>query len=291
MSSEACCPAPVTPGAVRAAAESIGLHPSKSLGQNFLIDRNVRDCIVKAAVPEPACGILEIGPGLGALTEVLAERSPRLVAVEKDYRLAGRLREVFAGNPRVDIRCADALEVDLRETMAGIDTVVSNLPYSSGTRILVRLIQYAGRPERLAVTVQLEVAERMVSPPGRGDYGLLAVWVQRDYSVTIERRIAPTCFWPVPEVKSALVTLSRLAGSASGDDTQVRETFYAITRQAFQHRRKRLARALSAGRGGCEAVAEALRSAGIDPDARPEMLSKDDWWGLAAVFAGLGCTA
>lgn len=279
-----------SPAAVRAALVEAGLRPSRTLGQNFLIDRNVRDCIVNAAAPKAGDVILEIGPGLGVLTEVLAERASRVVAVEKDRRLAAMLSERFKDNSRVDIRCEDALDTDLAATMPGVSAVVSNLPYSSGSRILVRLIQDALRPDRIAVTVQLEVGERLSSSHGGREYGLLAVWAQHDYSVRIERKISPTCFWPVPEVTSALVTLTRLPHVVENDarDRAIRGTFYSITRQAFQHRRKRLTGALAAGGGWSDGLEDALRSTGIDGKARPETLSPGDWWRLAVALTTAG---
>jgi 16S rRNA (adenine1518-N6/adenine1519-N6)-dimethyltransferase len=283
--------APVTPAAVRAALEGIGVRPNRSLGQNFLADRNTRDCIVDAAVPSEVEGILEIGPGLGALTEPLAARAKRLVAVEKDYRLASRLRESLLHFPHVQVLCADALDMDLAEALAGTGTVVSNLPYSSGTRILVRLIQYRERPARMAVMVQAEVAERLVASPGGADYGLLAVWGQRDYRVTVARTVSPTCFWPAPEVNSTVVIMDRLESPSGGSDAPVRETFYAVTRRAFQHRRKRLKGALSVGGPGIAGLEEALRDAGVDGDARPETIPVRDWWGLAASLTRSGRTA
>jgi 16S rRNA (adenine1518-N6/adenine1519-N6)-dimethyltransferase len=282
--------APVTPGAVRAALDAIGVRPNKSLGQNFLADRNARECIIEAAVPAAVEGILEIGPGLGALTEPLAMRARRLLAVEKDHRLAGRLSEFFRHWPQVRVLCADALEVDLAEALDGVSTVVSNLPYSSGTRILVRLIQYSGRPKQMAVTVQTEVAERLVARPGGADYGLLAVWGQRDYRVTTARAVSPTCFWPVPEVRSAVVLMDRLETPVGESEAAVRDAFYAVTRRAFQHRRKRLKGALSVGGPRIAGLDEALREAGVDGDVRPETIAVHEWWGLAASLTRLGCT-
>lgn len=273
-----------SPTTVRAALAAIGVHPSRSLGQNFLIDRNVRDCVVSASVPRSCDGILEIGPGLGMLTESLVERAGRLVAVEKDRRLADWLCERFRGDPRIEIRCEDAMHTDLAGILPGVSAVVSNLPYSTGSRILVRILQHAQRPARLAVTVQLEVAERLAASPGSGDYGLLAVWAQHDYKVSIARKISPTCFWPVPEVTSALVTLDLLPRGDRADDAALRRSFYAVTRQAFQHRRKRLTGALSSGAGSRMPVREALRAAGIDGNARPETVSPDAWWRLAGAL-------
>jgi 16S rRNA (adenine1518-N6/adenine1519-N6)-dimethyltransferase len=151
----------------------------------------------------------------------------------------------------------------------------------------VGVIQSPLRPERIAVTVQLEVAERLASAPGGSEYGLLAVWAQHDYAVRIVRKISPTCFWPVPEVTSALVTLTRLPHGGVDDtkDSAIREVFYSLTRQAFQHRRKCLKNALAAGRERNAVIDEALRRAGIDGGARPETLSPADWWRLAVVVA------
>jgi len=271
-----------SPAEVRRALDAIGARPSRRLGQNFLIDRNIRDILLDASGIGPGQTVLEIGPGLGVVTDGLAERADAVRAVEKDARLAAWLTARFAAR-NVQIMEGDALEVDLGPLLTGTACCVSNLPYVTGNRILVRLAQHPGRPARLAITVQLEVAQRLTASPGESAYGMLSVWIQLDYAVRIVHRVSPSCFWPVPDVTSAIVALARRPGAE--ERAGVRDTFYAITRVAFAHRRKQLLPALAGGRrphGDDAARLEAaLASAGVRPDLRPESLDPGRWWAIA----------
>jgi 16S rRNA (adenine1518-N6/adenine1519-N6)-dimethyltransferase len=279
-----------SPADVRRALESIGVRPSRRLGQNFLIDRNIRDILLTAAGLAAHETAFEIGPGLGVVTEGLAERAGALRALEKDPRLAAWLTSRFTDRPGVRIVEGDALDADLDPLLADAACCVSNLPYVTGNRILVRLAQHARRPPRLAVTVQWEVAQRLAARPGEAEYGLLSVWIQQDYSVRVVHRVSPTCFWPVPEVTSAIVSLQRRPDAPGR--AGVRDTFYAITRTAFTHRRKQLLPALAGGRrprGEDAARLEAaLASAGVRAETRPESLDPGRWWALADALTPAG---
>ena len=271
------------PAEVRLALESIGVRPSRRLGQNFLIDRNIRDILLDAAGVAEHETAIEIGPGLGVVTDGLVERTAAVRALEKDPRLAAWLIARFHERPNVRIIEGDALEADLEPLLADAVCCVSNLPYVTGNRILVRFVQHPRRPPRLAITVQWEVARRLAANPGEADYGLLSVWIQQDYRVRIVHRVSPTCFWPVPEVTSAIVSLQRRP--PQDERAGLRDTFYAITRAAFTHRRKQLLPALAGGRrphGNDAARLEAAFSAAdVRAEVRPETLEPARWWALA----------
>lgn len=269
-----------SPTRVRALLAALGIRPNRSLGQNFLIDANVLRILVEAADLAPGDHVLEVGPGLGVLTEALAQRVGRLVAVEKDRRLAAYLADRFAGNPAVEILCADMLDHDVDVLGGGaINKVVANLPYRPGTRILVDLVRSAAAPARMVLTVQREVADRLLATVGGRDYGLLSVWVGRLYDCERIKQVSPTCFWPAPAVTSAIVRLVRHNRLALPRDAEA--SFYAITRHAFTMRRKQLATivrhapdGLNMTDGDCQAW---LDEQGLPADARPEALSVENW--------------
>jgi 16S rRNA (adenine1518-N6/adenine1519-N6)-dimethyltransferase len=273
-----------SPSQVMALLQERGLQPNSLLGQNFLIDGNVRDIIITAANPQPDDVILEIGPGLGVLTERLSALSARLVAVEKDHALCEHLRGEFADTPCLKLIEGDALDIDQdfiqRE---GITKVVSNLPYSVGSRVLMNLFSLLRPPAHITVMVQLEVAQRLAAGSGDEDRGLLGVWAQRVYSVRTVKVVSPNCFYPRPQVKSAVVVLERLPMEfvQKGD----RALFRELTKGAFSFRRKQMATImtrLSAKLGitGEQAVS-VLTEVGLDPRIRPEMLTVDQWHALA----------
>ncbi len=280
-----------SPTQVREFLMQLGVRPNSILGQNFLIDRNIRDIIVDTAGIEPADVVLEIGPGLGTLTEPLAARSGRLIAVEKDPVLAAHLRDRYAANPRVDVIQADFLDFDDGALLGlGFNRAVSNLPYSSGSRMLVNLARLSRPPERMVVTVQLEVAERLAAEAGTADYGLLTVWTRLRYDARIVRKVSPTCFSPVPKVMSAIVELQLAQGRAAAPGSGT--LFYDVTRYAFQHRRKQLAPLLARAPEGVRlpaAETEAvLAGFGLDARARPEALSVDAWRALTTALSAAG---
>ena len=149
------------------------------MGQNFLIDGNIRDMIVKAADIQPNETVLEIGPGLGVLTEALLKQAGHVMAVEKDQRLHDIVQERFADRDNLELLHADALDLDLEaRVQSGAIKMVSNLPYSVGTRILMELIGARHRPERMVVTLQRDVADRMTAAHGGKVYGLLSIAAQ-----------------------------------------------------------------------------------------------------------------
>ncbi|MBN1669563.1 MAG: ribosomal RNA small subunit methyltransferase A [Kiritimatiellae bacterium] len=270
------------PSDVRALLAQAGISPRKALGQNFLIDANIVDIILAAADIGHGDCVLEIGPGLGVLTERLLATAQRVIAVEKDAALCAQLRARLAGRANIELICADVLRADLPGILAaGVTRVVANLPFSVGSRILVELTRAAARPPRIVVTVQREVAERMAAAPGSKDYGLLSVWVQIAYAVALRKHVSPACFHPRPAVWSTVVILAEPPG---GVRPCVPAGFHALTKAAFSQRRKQLANALGAAppsvRVSGQAVHDALARLGLDPRARPGDLSPAQWLAL-----------
>lgn len=279
-----------SPSQVRAFLAETGFEPSKLMGQNFLIDRNILDILCKTAELRESDHVLEVGPGLGVVTEQLLERAGRVTAVEKDKRLFTYLSDKFSGQDKLHLINADMLDVSA-DTLAvdGVNKLVSNLPYSVGSRILVDMMMAASTPAQMVVTVQLEVAQRLAAPPHGRQYGVLSVWAQAGYDVEIVKNISPTCFWPQPEVTSAIVNLKR-HNRLPLSPVQKR-IFFAVTKQVFTHRRKQLA--VSLGRItdplelDKEKAAEILDRMGIDLKARPENVSPAEWCELAKAIARL----
>ncbi len=223
-----------SPSQVKAWCIEHGFHPNKTLGQNFLIDRNALISIVDAGLEGNPATVLEIGPGLGVLTEEMLKRGVKVTAVEKDPVLADRLKPALGNPVNLTVVKGDALETEL----PAADAMVSNLPYQAGTRILLELVQRRDI-RRMTVLVQTEVAERLAAQEGGKTRGLAGVWAQLDYDVKIVRKVAASCFWPRPEVGSSVVTLERHDRNL-GLGEEERKLFHRITKQAFEHRRKQL---------------------------------------------------
>ncbi|MDD4102426.1 MAG: 16S rRNA (adenine(1518)-N(6)/adenine(1519)-N(6))-dimethyltransferase RsmA [Kiritimatiellae bacterium] len=263
-----------------------GFHPNKTLGQNFLVDLNILNIITDAAGISEGDRVLEIGPGLGVLTEALLHRGARVTAVEKDGRLAGRLDAALGSPDELQVIEADALALDLDGFLAvGFDACVSNLPYSVGTRILLELALHPAAPRCFVVLVQSEVAERFRAYPGAEARGQSGVWLQLDYEVTLIREVKAACFWPKPEVGSAIVRLDRRSCGLSKSE---RRWFFDLTRHAFMHRRKQLGAVLRKAPEplSCseERLAQIFTESGIDPHDRPERLSGEQWQALSRAF-------
>jgi len=273
-----------SPARVREVLSELGLKPSKALGQNFLTDANILRILIETAQLRPSDQVLEIGPGLGVVTARLLRRVARVVAIEKDARLVGFLSRNLPGGEGLTLLCGDVLETDVDALLAsGINKVVSNLPYSVGSRALVDLAASSQPPERIVVTVQEEVARRLAARPGNRDYGLLTVRVQVSYKARIAKRVSPTCFWPVPRVGSMIVELVRRRRFALSRETET--MFRGLASVAFAHRRKQMGGILI--RHGpvpglsADAVKALLAGQGIDPAARPGELHVGKWVALA----------
>jgi len=279
------------PSEVRRLLSEIGLRPVRTLGQHFLIDHNILDILISVCGLSKRDRVLEVGPGLGVLTEPLLEGAATVVAVEKDARLAAHLRGRFEGEPRLQLICADILERGVDGLLAdGITKVVSNLPYAAGTRILIEILVSEHAPQRLVVTLQEEVAARLAAEPGRKSCGLLGVWGHLEYDVNVVRTVSAACFWPSPAVRSAIVRLDRRARLPASPAE--RRAFFRLTKFAFGQRRKQIGGLLARDPAQIGAAAGAvparLAAAGVDPRARPGDLCLDDWCRLARMAAGSG---
>jgi 16S rRNA (adenine1518-N6/adenine1519-N6)-dimethyltransferase len=257
------------------------LSPRKGLGQNFLADPVALDRIVLAAELSPADTVLEIGPGLGTLTERLAAQAGRVVAVELDGRLADVVRERLAGLGNVEVIHGDVLDMADLGFLGPEAKVVANLPYYITSAVLRHLLDRPDRPRVVVVTVQREVAERIVAAPG--DMSLLAVSIQFYGRPRIVARIPAGAFYPPPKVDSAVVRIDVSEQPAAALPPGVSEAaLFRVVRAGFGQKRKTLRNALSAGLSLSPARAEeALRAAGIDPRRRAETLSLAEWTELA----------
>jgi 16S rRNA (adenine1518-N6/adenine1519-N6)-dimethyltransferase len=266
------------------------IDPKRSLGQNFLVDATHLDGIAAAADLTPADTVLEIGPGLGTLTERLAAQAGSVVAVELDDRLIELLRGRFAGQPHVWIVHGDILELAPAALVFPpsdppanvIDhqlyKVVANLPYYITSAVLRHLLEADVRPALAVVMVQKEVAERICAQPG--EMSLLAVSVQFYAAPRIVRRVPAGAFYPPPKVDSAVLRLDVYPQPVVTDVPPAR--FFQVVRAGFGQKRKQLANSLSAGLARPKAeVAAALAAAGIDSARRAETLSLAEWRGAA----------
>ena len=261
------------PSEVRALLAQLDFHPSRVLGQNFLIDRNVLNILLDAAELGPADAVVEVGPGLGVLTGALLSRAAAVTAVEKDNRLAPYLRERFGDRPNLTLIHADALACDFPALFPrpGMK-LVANLPYAVAARLLVELTAIPHPPELIVVTIQREVADRLEAAPSTDDYGLLSILMQRHYEIATVKHISPSCFWPPPEVQSSIARLELRPEPLGGpaDELALRN----LLRHAFSRRRKTMARSL---RDLAENPLPALAAAGIAPTARAEELPPGTW--------------
>ncbi len=254
---------------------------TKSLGQNFLHDQNQLRRIVAAAELGPADKVLEIGPGLGPLTELLAASAGEVLAIEKDWRLFDFLREKFNGAPPVKLLHDDALPYVERNREWADWKLVANLPYSVASPILVELAESEHPPERMVATLQLEVARRIEAGPGTKQYGVLGLLLRLPYEVRGSFRIPATCFFPEPEVDSMCVVLQRrprplLAG-------QQRAAFVKIVKRAFSQRRKMMLKLLKQDWAE-DKLAGAFQELKISPQERAEKLSLEQFVALTEIL-------
>ena len=265
---------------IRATLRDIRLVPSKRLGQSFLHDQNVARWIVDQAQITPDDYVVEIGPGLGALTGFILEKGARVLALEKDRRLAEFLRERF-DHERLEIRNIDALKFDARSLFAHRSVkLVGNLPYSVSTAVLLRFL---GQPSAISLYVlmlQKEVALRLSAAPGTHDYGGLTLHVQLHHHTKLLRTVPATVFFPRPEIDSAIVRLvPRDPRELPQRDDQL---LLKLIRIGFSQRRKQLRKLLRENVTDWDALAQSLN---VDPRARAEELALSQWIALTNSLA------
>ena len=267
---------------IRELAAALDLKPSKSLGQNFVIDSNVCTKIVRTAAVGPTDIALEIGPGLGSLTLALLESAASVVAVEIDSRLADQLPITVANHfeypENLTVLNQDALTI---QTLPVDPTVlVANLPYNVSVPVLLHLLEKFGSLRTGVVMVQAEVADRLAAKPGTKDYGTPSVkaawWAEVKGAGSVSRSV----FWPAPNVDSKLVSFTRR--QTPGDEVLRRKVFTIID-AAFAQRRKMLRSALSSLYGSSSAAEQILKRADIDPTLRGEALEITGFCAIAAV--------
>jgi 16S rRNA (adenine1518-N6/adenine1519-N6)-dimethyltransferase len=252
-----------------------GIRPNRELGQNFLIDSNILDVIGRAASLAPDDVVLEVGGGLGVLSEYLAEHTAHVHVVEVDRRLEPPLRDALDPHANATLHFADAVKLDLATLDPAPSKVVANLPYGVAASVILRTIEQLPDVQRWVAMVQKEVGERLAARPGNAAYGVPSVLAQLACDVRVLRPISRTVFHPVPNVDSVLVGLER-RGPAPEPELR------ALVHQGFAHRRKALARSVSLAPGGQsrERIRAALEALGHPADARAESLAPEEWRAL-----------
>jgi 16S rRNA (adenine1518-N6/adenine1519-N6)-dimethyltransferase len=274
-------PAPSQPSLRR--MRSFGVRPDRELGQNFLIDSNILGVIGRAAELAAEDVVLEIGGGLGVLSEYLAERVEHVHVVEIDERLRDALLDATAARANVSVHWADAMRLELADLDPPPSKVVANLPYGIAAGVLLRTIEELETVGLWVAMVQREVGERFAAAPGNGTYGTPSVLAQLSCDVEVLRAIPRTVFLPVPNVDSVLLALRRRPRQAPAGPSLRR-----LVSGGFAHRRKTLAGSLglSAGAPGRsrEDIRAALQRLGHPADVRAERLSPEDFRELARIL-------
>lgn len=277
-----------------------GIQLTKSLGQNFLHDGNQLRRMVEAAELTKADNVLEVGPGLGPLTELLIEKAGEVLAIEKDARLVEVLRERFVvgqasrlspssnksetgATPVLHIIHDDAIEFLRREPHDWSDwKLVANLPYSVASPIMVEMALAPKRPERMVVTLQMEVAQRLMAAPGDKDYGVLTLLMQLDYEPRGGFKIPASCFFPAPDVDSACVVLVRRAKPLLTENQ--RAAFVNIVKRAFSQRRKMMLKLLKED-WAVEKLLAAFNEIGLPTQTRAEAVCLEHFVSLTGKLA------
>lgn len=268
---------------MRSVLDESGIQLTKSLGQNFLHDGNQLRRIVAAAELQPTDRVLEIGPGLGPLTEQLLEHPGEVFAVEKDLRLVTLLQKRLGAQPKLRLLHGDGLEIVRADASdwAGWK-LVANLPYSVASPILVELASNAHPPERMTATLQIEVARRLMAKGGADDYGLLSLLVQLRFEPKGMFKIPSGCFFPPPDVDSACITLVRRERELLPES--LRPTFVRIVRRAFSQRRKMMVKLLKQD-WAVEQLEAAVSALQISPLIRAEAVTLEQFVRLTEILA------
>jgi 16S rRNA (adenine1518-N6/adenine1519-N6)-dimethyltransferase len=272
----------LSPADVRRLADELGVRPTKTLGQNFVIDPNTVRRIVRVAGVGPSDTVLEIGPGLGSLTLALLPVVGAVRAVEIDPVLAAALPGTVAAHApelaaRLRVHAADALRLRAEDLPVAPTALVANLPYNVAVPVLLHALEIFPSLHTALVMVQAEVAERLAAAPGSRIYGVPSVKARWYGEVSRAGAVGRAVFWPAPRVDSALVLLRRRPAPDAD-----RAAVFAVIDAAFAQRRKTLRAALAGWAGSASAAEERLRAAGVDPAARGESLDIDDFVRIAA---------
>ncbi len=278
-----------SPRALEEFLKAFDFGMQKKFGQNFLVNETIREFLIKALELDAAMSVWEIGPGLGAMTYRLVESGVDLTAFEIDRGFAGLLRTFFAEDSNFNLIEGDALKTwkEALKSQGKPDRFFGNLPYNVGARLIGDTIAENVIFDRMVVTVQKEVGQRMAARPSTSAYSSFSVLCQSRYNVKVLRDISPSAFWPQPNVKSAAVLLTK----KESDECSNPKLFVSLLRGLFSARRKTI-------RNTCKSwlsshaqeslrnldVESVLSSAGLSPDLRPENLSVEDFIKLTEIF-------
>lgn len=276
--------APTIRNKITAELARLGIQPDKAMGQNFLIEPLVYQAIIHHLAPAENDVVVEVGPGLGTLTEYLAQTpAAKIIAVEKDRELAAFLKNKFAGHSRIDVLEDDilAFKAESFQLKAGGYLLVGNIPYYLTSHLIRTVLENWPRPKRLVFTVQLEVAQRMTAKPPHSN--MLAVLCQYYCHVYIPQKVGAGSFYPRPTVSSAIVVMET---KDLAEDDRTRRLLFKLASAGFSHNRKQLVNNLSESLKIAKSkVDDLLRKAGFDPRIRAETLSIEDWLKLSNYFA------
>lgn len=274
-----------TPSRTKEIMEKYGFSVKKSLGQNFIVDPNILSNIVAASDIDKNTNVIEVGPGIGALTEHLARASKEVIAFEIDDRLLPVLKDTLSPYDNISIVHSDVLKVNLQQTLPElIDldeplVVVANLPYYITTPIIMHFLETPVRIDGLTIMMQKEVAERITAAPGSKAYGSLSIAIQYYMEAEVAFIVPKTVFIPQPNVDSAIIKLTRRATPSVTVKNE--KSFFALVRSAFVQRRKTLWNNLLIRYGKEDEIREkltqALETANIDPKRRGETLSLEEF--------------
>jgi 16S rRNA (adenine1518-N6/adenine1519-N6)-dimethyltransferase len=262
------------PSVIRALLKDLGHRPNKGLGQNYLIDGNILGIIIDGADISAQDRLLEIGPGLGALTQALLATDAPVTAIEKDPTMVEHLQKTFS---ELTLLADDVLNIDLGAIFAnGTNKIIANLPYSVGSRFIVNALEATPLPAKMVFMVQKEVADRLTAQPGSKSYGPLAIWSQLNYDVKNIKNVSPNCFMPAPKIWSAVVRFEKRTKPLA--TVQDYNQFKRLVKITFTQRRKQIGSNL---RKNLSEFFPGLEQAGIDPKTRPEQISIEQWVELA----------
>lgn len=259
--------------------EKIGIYPSKKLGQNFLLDENLLDFIIKIASPKREEHIIEIGPGLGSLTERILASGAKLTAIEFDAKLFAYLAKKYKNNDNITLINEDACKSNYTQITANWTDyrIISNLPYSISTPLIAKLGELEHLPLCMIFLLQKEAAMRFIAKNKTKEYGSISARIQNIYDIELVRTVAPEVFYPIPDVNSAIVRFIR---KEHVPDIKTRKKIDTIVKTAFLKRRKKLSNTIAHLFDGN--VKEVFEQMNLNPNVRPEDLSPQDYLKLSS---------